>query len=254
MSNFEDDTTGMQNPIFKIMNNQSQTSNNGQQNQIGGQNMQNPMGQQMNMQNPMGQQMNQMNQSGMNQMNMNNMGIGMNNHMGQQMNMNMNPQIMMNNGMGMNNPQMMMNTGMGMNNPQMMMNMMTMNQMSQMNNMANINQQAMNMMNPNNFIANNNQSNNKATNNNGEINVFFRASGEGQKKDAIQIQCMLNDKVSDIIEKYKNKAGVVGTGKKFIFNAKNLVPSLTLAEAGITNNANIFVVETKGIKGANMYN
>ncbi len=74
MNNFDDDTTGMQNPIFKIMNNQSQTSNNGQQNQIGGQNMQNPMGQQMNMQNPMGQQMNQMNQSGMNQMNMNKYG------------------------------------------------------------------------------------------------------------------------------------------------------------------------------------
>ena len=32
-----DETTGMQNPIFKIMANQSQASNNGQQNPMGGQ-------------------------------------------------------------------------------------------------------------------------------------------------------------------------------------------------------------------------
>ena len=36
---------------------------------------------------------------------------------------------------------------------------------------------------------------------------------------------------------------------KFIFNAKNLNVTLSLAEAGISNLANIYVVETKGIKG-----
>ena len=36
---------------------------------------------------------------------------------------------------------------------------------------------------------------------------------------------------------------------KFIFNAKKLNVTLSLAEAGISNLANIFVVETKGIKG-----
>ena len=38
--------------------------------------------------------------------------------------------------------------------------------------------------------------------------------------------------------------------KKFIFNAKNLVPSLSVSEAGLINNSNIFVVATKDIKGA----
>ena len=38
--------------------------------------------------------------------------------------------------------------------------------------------------------------------------------------------------------------------KKFIFNAKNLAPSLTVAEAGLIDNSYIFVVATKGIKGA----
>ena len=64
------------------------------------------------------------------------------------------------------------------------------------------------------------------------------------------IQCTPNDKVSDIIEKYRNKANDRDDTKKFIFNAKNLNTSLSVAEAGITNNANIFVVATKGIKGA----
>ena len=61
---------------------------------------------------------------------------------------------------------------------------------------------------------------------------------------------MQDDKVSSVIEKYRMKANDRDDSKKFIFNAKNLTPSLTVAEAGITNNANIFVVATKGIKGA----
>jgi hypothetical protein len=36
---------------------------------------------------------------------------------------------------------------------------------------------------------------------------------------------------------------------KFIFNAKNLNPNLTCAEAGLTNKANVFVVNTAGVKG-----
>ncbi len=37
--------------------------------------------------------------------------------------------------------------------------------------------------------------------------------------------------------------------KKFIFNAMALSPSLSAAEAGLSNDANIFVVATKGIRG-----
>ena len=83
------------------------------------------------------------------------------------------------------------------------------------------------------------------------FSVIFRASGAtGQAGAPIMIQCTPNDKVSDIIEKYRNKANDRDDTKKFIFNAKNLNASLSVAEAGITNNANIFVVATKGIKGA----
>ena len=83
------------------------------------------------------------------------------------------------------------------------------------------------------------------------FSVIFRASGAtGQASAPIMVQCMPDDKVSDVIEKYRNKANDRDPSKKFIFNAKNLSPSLSVAEAGITNNANIFVVTTKGVKGA----
>ena len=86
-----------------------------------------------------------------------------------------------------------------------------------------------------------------------DFSVIFRTSGANEQASApIEVQCMPNDKVADIIEKYRNKAGDRDDTKKFIFNAKDLAryySSLTLAEAGITHNANIFVVATKGIKG-----
>ena len=64
------------------------------------------------------------------------------------------------------------------------------------------------------------------------------------------IQCQLNERVSDLIQRYRTKSGDRDPSKKFIFNAKNLNQSLTIEEAGITNNGNIFVVTTQGIKGA----
>ena len=56
--------------------------------------------------------------------------------------------------------------------------------------------------------------------------------------------------VREIIEKYRNKSGDRDPTKKFVFNAKNLSPSLTCAEAGITKKSNIFVVTTKSVRGA----
>jgi hypothetical protein len=83
------------------------------------------------------------------------------------------------------------------------------------------------------------------------FSVIFRASGDAAQNSApVMIQCMPHEKVSELIERYRNKTGDRDPQKKFIFNAKNLAPSLSLSEAGISNNANIFVVATKGIKGA----
>ena len=81
--------------------------------------------------------------------------------------------------------------------------------------------------------------------------VIFRSSGQGGPQQApVMVQCMPDDKVQSLIDKYRNKSGDNDPSKKFIFNAKNLSPSLSVAEAGIANNANIFVVTTKGVKGA----
>ena len=81
-----------------------------------------------------------------------------------------------------------------------------------------------------------------------EITVIFRHGVPGHPRPPIEIQCMNDEKVSSLIERYRNKAGDYDKTKKFIFNAKDLKPLLSLAESGITNNANIFVVETKESK------
>ena len=97
------------------------------------------------------------------------------------------------------------------------------------------NQYSMNMYNP---IYNNPQTK--------LIKVIFQC----HDNLSYEVQCNHNEKVSELIERYRNKSGDYDTSKKFIFNAKNLDDHLTLAEAGIYNGSNIFVVNTVGIKGA----
>ena len=80
--------------------------------------------------------------------------------------------------------------------------------------------------------------------------VIFRKSGEGQQGPPIMIQCLDSDKISELIQRYRTKANDTDDSKKFIFNAKQLNPQLSVGEAGITDNANIFVVTTRGVKGA----
>ena len=119
-----------------------------------------------------------------------------------------------------------------------------MNQLVQM--MGNMNaQMANNFANQGNFQNNNDQN----QDDNGGININFRINGEG-KSGEIVIQCKPDEKVSDVIQRYRTKSGDNDTTKKFIFNAKALNESLTVAEAGLANNLNVFVVRTKGIKGA----
>ena len=82
------------------------------------------------------------------------------------------------------------------------------------------------------------------------IYVNFRKTGAcGQGSASIMIHCLLDEKVSSIIEKYRNACNDRDTNIKFIFHALPLNPSLTLSEAGITNNENIFIVRTDGVKG-----
>ena len=58
----------------------------------------------------------------------------------------------------------------------------------------------------------------------------------------------MNDKFQYIIYKITSKLKLNGT-EKFIFNAKTVHPNLSLAEAGMTNNANIFITPSRGING-----
>ena len=82
------------------------------------------------------------------------------------------------------------------------------------------------------------------------INVIFRSSVT-LNIDTIIVHCYYNEMVSDIIQKYRNKSGNNDPNVNIIFNAKSLIPTLTVAESGITHNANIFAVKTKGISSEN---
>ena len=81
------------------------------------------------------------------------------------------------------------------------------------------------------------------------LSIIFRKSGAvGQESNPVMVQCMPDEKVSEVIEKYRNKSGDRDPTKKFIFNARSLYQTLTVAESGITHNANIFVVTPKKIE------
>ena len=216
------DETGMQNPIFNLVQSMQTQNQNSSPNM-----MNNSMNNMMGMNNQMGGGM--MN-PGMNMNMMNQMGTGM-----------MNPNMMGMNNMG--NP--------GMMNPGMNMNMMNQNMINNMGNSGMMNAAMnMNMMNMNNMNNLNNQGyNSPPQNNNGGINVYFRA-GQNGENGSIMVQCTLEERVSEVIKRYGTKAMEDTNKKKFIFNAKALVPSLTVAEAGLQEGANIFVVNTAGVKGA----
>ena len=63
------------------------------------------------------------------------------------------------------------------------------------------------------------------------------------------IKCNIDEKVSKVIEKYRIMANDYKKTKKFIYNALALNPSLTVAEAHLTDNSMIYVVETEGLTG-----
>ena len=119
------------------------------------------------------------------------------------------------------------------------LNEMGMGMQPMINPMSSMNQQMEFMYGPN--IKENDE---RKRNNSDEFNVIFRRGDH-----AIIVQCLKSEKVSDLIQKYRNESGDSDCSKKFIFNGKQLNGYLTVAEVGIVKDANIFVVPTKGIKG-----
>ena len=79
----------------------------------------------------------------------------------------------------------------------------------------------------------------------GKINTYFRKSPSNENDVPIMVEAYQDEKVSDIILKYRLRSGDQDLTKTFVFNAKNLNTQLTAAEAGFTNNCNIFVVSTR---------
>ena len=71
------------------------------------------------------------------------------------------------------------------------------------------------------------------------IEIIFLKVGKIPKE--IKLQCKPDDKVSSIIEKYRNLSGDRDTSENFVFNGKNLDENLTLEKAGIMDKCYIFV-------------
>lgn len=87
--------------------------------------------------------------------------------------------------------------------------------------------------------------------NNFEVIIFFKVREEEYDKDLIGIPIQLNEKVSYLIEKYRNKTGDFEPKKKFIFNAKELNSNLSCNENGLCANSIIQVINTRNVMGAN---
>jgi len=168
---------------------------------------------------------NMMNNNIMNNNNMNNL----NNYMSYNMINNMNNNMYNNMINNMNN--IMQNNIMNSYMNQMMMN------------------QCLNQMNLNINDLNNNNINNdniQPLQNNQNLNVNFRKGS----KDNYIIQCLANEKISEIIQKYQAKAHDYDKANKFIFNAKDLNPNKTAKESYFNDLCVIHVINTKGLKEA----
>ena len=78
--------------------------------------------------------------------------------------------------------------------------------------------------------------------------IIFRVSGNKEYNEIISVICNSNEKVSELIEKYRIKNNDKRLNIKFIYNAKSLNDSLTLKEAQLMNNSNVFVVPIHQIR------
>ena len=163
-------------------------------------------------------------------MNNNQIGMNMGNQMDMGINMNMGNQIGMNMGNDMN---------MNMMNQNMMNN-----QMPPMMNPMMMNNKPMWMWHYNNL--NDNQNLNDENNSSNKINIIFKSDNSS----SILIICDFTEKISEVIKRYFIKAGIDSKYHKyfkFIYNAKNINMDLTVAESGIANNSNIFVIKIQNV-------
>ena len=73
--------------------------------------------------------------------------------------------------------------------------------------------------------------------------IFWQSNG----RFGANVYCLPEEKIRNIIDKYKNKSGDYSPYKRFIFNYKDIPLDLTESEAGINNNSNVFIIITSNI-------
>ena len=131
-----------------------------------------------------------------------------------------------------------------------MNNMNNFNNMNNLNNMNNFNNNNINNFNNmnndnNNFNndINNNINNNLNQNNEKGFSIIVKESGS-IKMRALE-NCFPNDKISDLMNRYRNKINDYISNLYFTYNAKQLNPNKTLSEEGIINLTTIIVMKGK---------
>ena len=129
------------------------------------------------------------------------------------------------------------------------MNMNIFNNMNNLNNMNNINNNINNYNNMNNDNNNfNNNTNNNINNNLNQINgngfsIIVKESSSNKMR-ALE-NCLPSDKISDLMNRYRNKINDHISNLYFTYNAKQLNPNKTLSEEGIINLTTIIVMKGK---------
>ena len=82
------------------------------------------------------------------------------------------------------------------------------------------------------------------------ITIIFKLQAKEEFNNAFSVQCNLNGKVSDVIKSFRNKTNNFNYQPEiFIFNAKRIDETLTVAEAGLTNNSIISVLNDEKLIG-----
>ena len=75
--------------------------------------------------------------------------------------------------------------------------------------------------------------------------IFIRKRHDKERGKPLLVKVNEDEKVSEIIQRYREKYSDFEQNLKFIFNAKELNTFLSVAENGLSENSNIFVVKKK---------
>ena len=115
---------------------------------------------------------------------------------------------------------------------------------NKLNNQINLMNQGFNMnLNPFNFNANMMAINQP----NFESNIITVIFKQDWTMRGITVDCSLDEKISNIIEKYRKKSGDYDTRRVFLLNGKTLVSNMNAAEAGLKHLISVSVTRTLGL-------